>query len=151
VADVDIRVVIDRSAMESYAAGHIHVGELLSQLDEEGGVPFAALPAVALMEAYGRLADDGEAQGRLRYLAAHETVVVVDLDAEQCPRAGETLRFTAGDMAQAHAVWTARRNSAYYLTAEPKRTMRLIDEDRVIVVPETDAWPRGQHGEDDHH
>jgi hypothetical protein len=136
IDDKDIRVVLDRSAIESYAAGHVHVGETIGEV--ANGKGYTGVPAVALAEAYGR-AGDGVSRARLGVLPRADNVVVFQVGEKEAPDVGDVLRFAEGDVARAQAVYLVLAHEACLLTAEPKKVSRMLADDVVIVVPEEEA------------
>ncbi|AGL20407.1 hypothetical protein [Actinoplanes sp. N902-109] len=132
----EIRAVLDTSAIESYAVGHVHVGELIADLTD--GRICAGLPAAALAEAYSRHTDD-LARARIDLLTKLDGTMVLALDAASAPQVGMVFPLTGGDMAQAQAVAIAREHSAIYLTVEPKRSAHLVDPDAIVSIPAKDA------------
>ncbi|MFI7600786.1 hypothetical protein [Actinoplanes sp. NPDC049681] len=133
----EIRAVLDCSAVQSYAHGLVHVGEVITEVGDERA--FVGIPATALLEAHGRCLDDKVARARLDVLVHLPATQVLDLTAESTGSIAETLPLTDGDLARSHAVWASLTHSAAYLTAEPRESARLIPEDRLIVVPNEDA------------
>jgi hypothetical protein len=131
----DVRAVLDVSAMLSYAREHVHVGELLTMLGDENGV--AALPATALLDTYARLADDPIGSARLRVLTTLPTTVVADLDALRARDSAQVVPLVKGDLARAHAVWSALEHEAYLFTTEPERTPAIVVD--VIAIPPGDG------------
>lgn len=136
--DVEIRAVLDTSAMLSYARGHVHVGEILVDIAAEDDT-CAGLPAVALVEALARVAGDDQARARLGVLVALPGVRTLVLDAPRAADVATAATLTKGDLARAHAVWSALEHGAYYLTAEPDRTPSILTDDQVHPIPVDDA------------
>src|SRR4051794_33301558 len=116
--DIEIRAVLDSSAMLSYARGHIHVGELLVNIADEGA--YAGLPTVALLDAYSRVGADEPARARLGVLTILPGVEMLALGAGQAAEVSATVRLVKSDLARAHAVWATLEHDAYYLTSEPQ-------------------------------
>ncbi|MGW4460863.1 hypothetical protein [Micromonospora sp. NPDC004704] len=134
--EIEIRAVLDTSAMLSYARGHVHVGELLVDIADEGA--YAGLPAVALLDAYTRV-DDAPARARLGVLAALPSVAVLPLGSGEAADTAAFVRLVKGDLARAHAVWAALQHDAYYLTSEPYLTPSAIPADQVHHIPADDV------------
>jgi hypothetical protein len=134
---MQIQAVLDRSAMESYARGHIHVGELLVDIADEGA--HVGIPATALLEAHARALHDEHARALLRLLATLEGVTVLDLDAGAAATLAGSVPLAKGDMARAHAVWAANKHRAHYLTTEPTEAAGLVPADHIHVIPTDDA------------
>jgi hypothetical protein len=133
--DVEIRAVLDTSAMLSYARGHVHVGELLVEIADDGA--YTGLPAVALLDAYTRVTD-APARARLGVLATLPSVAVLPLDAGEAADTATLAALVKGDLGRAHAVWAALDHAAYYLTAEPHLTPSVVPGDQVHPIPADD-------------
>jgi hypothetical protein len=131
----EVRAVLDVSAMLSYAREHVHVGELLIMLADDNGV--AGLPATALLDAHARLADDPVSTARLALLTTLPATAVLDLDSSQARLAAGVVSLVKGDLARAHAVWTALEHEAYLFTTEPESTPAIVVD--VVVVPPGDT------------
>jgi len=139
VTDVlpDIRAVLDRSAIQSYARGHIHVGEIITEVADEHA--YVGVPATALLDAYTHCLGDKVARARLTVLAQLPGTQMLDLGAEAAARIADIVPFTDDDLARSHAIWASLEHTAVYLTAEPEEAGRLVAEDRIIVIPAEDA------------
>jgi DMSO/TMAO reductase YedYZ molybdopterin-dependent catalytic subunit len=135
---VEIRAVLDVSAMLSYASGHVHVGEILIDIAEEDGV-YAGLPAVALLSAHARVLADAAARARLGVLAALPGVRVLPLDAGDAPEVSLAVPVAGGDLARAHALWAALVHRAYYLTTQPQTAVGILTDDQIHPIPDHDA------------
>ena len=133
----DIRAVLDRSAIQSYARGHIHVGEVITEVADEHA--HVGIPATALLDAYARCLGDKVARARLNVLVQLPGTTMLDLDAEAAGHIADTVPFTGGDLARSHAIWASLEHTAVYLTAEPDESARLVADDRIIVIPAEDA------------
>jgi hypothetical protein len=134
---IEIRAVLDCSALLSYARGHVHVGELLIDIADEGA--YMALPAVALLEAHARLLGDDQARARLGLLATLPGVAVLSLGGAQANAVAALVLPAAGDLARAHAAWAALTHGAYYLSTEPKLAPSVIPTVQVHAIPADDA------------
>ncbi|WP_125804832.1 hypothetical protein [Actinoplanes sp. ATCC 53533] len=132
----EIRVVLDRSALESYTKGHVHVGEVITEVADDANV---GIPATVLMEAQARALGDERARALLQLLAAAEGVVVLALGAAEAARAAGTVPLVDGDLPLAHGVWAANANAAFYLTTDPDQVKSVIPDAHVIRVPTEDA------------
>jgi hypothetical protein len=132
----EIRVVLDRSALESYTKGHVHVGEVITEVADDANV---GIPATVFMEAQARALDDERARALLQLLAAAEGVVVLPLGAAEATRAAGTVPLVDGDLPLAHGVWAANANAAFYLTTDPDQVKSVIPAAHVIRVPTEDA------------
>ncbi|MGA5302951.1 hypothetical protein ACPCHT_23680 [Nucisporomicrobium flavum] len=133
----DIRAVLDSSAIRSYARGHIHVGEVITEVADESA--YVGIPTTALLDAYAHCLGDKIARARLGVLIHLPGTQVLALDADAALHTAETVPFAHGDLSRAHAVWATLEHTAVYLTAEPDESARLVAEDRIIVVPGEDA------------
>ncbi|MEV4638572.1 hypothetical protein AB0J80_14590 [Actinoplanes sp. NPDC049548] len=133
----EIRAVLDRSAIQSYAHGHVHVGEVITEVADERAA--VGIPATALLDAHARCVGDKVARARLDVLIHLPGTQMLDLTAESAGPIADTVAFTGGDLARSHAVWASLTHAAVYLTAEPQESARLIADDRIIVVPAEDA------------
>lgn len=129
--ETEIRAVLDASAMLSYARGHVHVGELLVMIADEGA--YVGLPTVALLDAYSR-ANGAPARARLGVLATLPSVEILPLGAGEAADAATLVLLTKGDMGRAHAAWAALDNNAYYLTSEPHLTPSVIPVDQIHTI-----------------
>ncbi|MCA2215130.1 hypothetical protein [Jidongwangia harbinensis] len=134
---VRIQAVLDRSAMESYARGHIHVGELLIDIADEGA--HVGVPATALLDAHSRALHDEHARALLRVLTTLEGIEILDLDADVAAAMAGSVPLAKGDMARAHAAWAANKHRAYYLTTEPDEAAGLVPVDNIHAMPVHDA------------
>ncbi|MFG3688498.1 hypothetical protein [Micromonospora sp. NPDC047740] len=134
--DIEIRAILDASAILSYSRGHVHVGELLVDIADEGA--YLGLPTVALLEAYAQTSDR-PAAARLGVLATLPGVAVLPLSAPDAAQAATTVRLTKGDLARAHAVWAALRHDAYLLTCEPHLVPAVIAPELIHHIPVDDA------------
>jgi hypothetical protein len=135
-ATAEVRGVLDASAVLSYARGHVHVGELLVEIAEDGAV--TALPTVALFDAYSRLTD-AAGRGRVGVLAALPGVEALALAATDAASAAPAVRLTGGDLGRAHAVWVALHHGAYLLTCEPGSIPAIVPREQVHAIPVDDA------------
>jgi hypothetical protein len=134
----EIRAVLDRSALQSYARGHIHVGELLQEIgDEESAV--IAIPAVALLEAHVRSIGDKTAVALLNFIVGLPTTAVLDLDGHSAPAVAQEVRLVGGDPARGHAIWAAMTHRAVCFTTEPEAFPPQILADQIIAIPTEDA------------
>jgi len=132
----DIRVVLDRSALESFLRGHVHVGEVITEVADEADV---AIPATVLMEAQAWALSDDHVRALLQLLVSAEGVVVLPLGRDEAARAAGTIPHVGGDLPLTHGVWAANANEAFYLTANPDQVKSVIPADHVIQIPTDDA------------
>ena len=135
--DVEFRAILDSSAILSYARGHVHVGELLVDIADEGA--YTGLPTVALLDAYAQVGVDRQARARLGVLATLPGVEVLALGSGETAEVAGTVRLVKGDLARAHAVWAALEHDAYYLTSEPHLTPSVIVPELVHYIPTDDS------------
>jgi hypothetical protein len=132
-----IKAVLDRSALRSYAAGHVHVGELMNEIvDEEGHL---AVPTAALAEAYAESIGDASAEALLDLLVALPGITVLNLDGSNAMPVGEIASFADGNLPRSHAVWAAQKYTAYYLTTEPDTVTDLLAPLQIHPLPTDDA------------
>lgn len=132
-----IQAVLDRSALQSYARGHIHVGELLIDVADEGAS--IAIPTVALMDAYAWSLGNRHATALLNLIIKLPGIAVIDLDATSAPGAAEEVPSSSGDLSRSHAVWAAKAHNAHYLTTEPAEVAELLPPGQIHVIPDKDA------------
>ena len=132
-----IQAVLDRSALQSYARGHIHVGELLIDV-ADGGAAFA-IPTVALMDAYAQSLGNKHATALLNLIIKLPGIAVIDLDTKTASGAAEEVPGSEGDLSRSHAVWAAKAHNAYYLTTEPAEVADLLPPGQIHVIPSKDA------------
>jgi len=133
----EIHAVLDRSALLSYARGHVHIGELLIDVaDEEANL---AIPAVTLADAHASLLEDEHARALLRLLVTLPGTAVLRLDAATADAMAPTCVQTGGDTSKAHAVWAANHLGALYLTTEPDTVASLVPPDYILPIPAKDA------------
>jgi hypothetical protein len=135
--DWEVRAVLETSALLSYARGHVHVGELLIDIADEG--VYMGLPSVALLDAHARLLRDGPARARLGVLVTLPGVAVLLLGDDEASAAAATVPQTDNDLARAHAVWAALKHGAYYLTGHPDLASSVIPVDQIHYIPADDA------------
>lgn len=133
-----VRVVLDRSAMLSYARGHIHVGEAISEIseDHEGRI---GLPVVAFLQAHVQVAADKDSRLLLRHLATLPSVSVLPIERRSVEGVAEVAGHTGGDLGGAHAAWAAVELDALCLTAEPESLASVLQPEAIIAVPSEDA------------
>jgi len=131
----EIRVVLDRSALESYLSGHVHVGEVITEVADDAIV---GIPATTLLAAHIGALGNEHAKALLRLLVAAEGVVVLDLGAVEAARIAGTVPLVGGDLARAHAVWAANVHRALYLTAEPHEVKSVVPPENVLAIPADD-------------
>jgi hypothetical protein len=132
-----VHAVLDVSAMLSYARGHVHVGELLTEMcDEDKSV---AVPIITLLDAATRLVGDTPGRTRLSVWATLPAVTVMSPTWQDAMDISTVVPFTSGDLARAHAVATAARFDVYYLTTEPHLVPAILDEELIVAIPEDDA------------
>jgi hypothetical protein len=133
----EIRAVLDRSALQSYARGHIHIGELLIDIaDEKADM---AIPAATLADAHMSFGEDEHARALLRLLVTLPGTAVLNLDGATASAMAPTLHQAEGDLSRAHAVWAANQHGALYLTTEPDTVVSLIPPDNVHPIPTKNA------------
>ena len=132
-----IQAVLDRSALQSYARGHVHVGELLIDVADEGA--FMAVPTVTLLDAYAQSLGNEHATALLNLIVTLPGIAVIDLDAPTASATAEEVPNSNGDLSRSHSVWAAKAHDAYYLTTEPAEVTDLLPPGQVHVIPSKDA------------
>jgi hypothetical protein len=133
----EIRAVLDRSALQSYARGHVHIGELLIDIaDEQADL---AIPAVTLADAHASFLDDEHARALLRLLVTLPGTAVLKFDAATANAMAPTCVQADGDISKAHAVWAANHLGALYFTTEPDTVASLVPPDYIHPIPAKDA------------
>jgi hypothetical protein len=132
-----IQAVLDRSALESYARGHVHVGELIIEIADDGAN--VGIPAAALLDAHVRFIDDEHARALLGLIVTLPGTEVLDMDAPVASSMADTVPLADDDVSRAHSVWAAKQHVAHYLTTEPGEVTELLPPDQVHAIPVKDA------------
>jgi hypothetical protein len=132
-----IKAILDRSALESYARGHVHVGELVNEITTEEN-HYVGIPAIALLDAHVRVLGNKHARALLDVLAALPGTSVLALDAKSAAAVAENVVLTGGDLSRAQSIWAAREHAAHYFTTEPEQSVGLVP-DQILVIPAKDA------------
>jgi hypothetical protein len=133
----EIRAVLDRSALQSYARGHVHIGELLIDVADEDA--HLAIPAATLADAHASFLEDEHARALLRLLVTLPGTAILRLDAATANAMAPTCTQAEGDLSKAHAVWAANHLGALYLTTEPDTVASLVPPDYIHPIPVKDA------------
>lgn len=133
-----VRAVLDRSALLSYARGHIHVGEAISEIADESGAR-VGIPSVALLEAHLVIAADKDSRGLLRHLAALPVTTLLTVDEQTASDVADVAVLTRGDLGQAHAAWVTVALNAWCLSATPDQIPSIVQRDVIIPIPLDDA------------
>lgn len=133
---LEIRAVLDASALASYAQGHIHVGELLVLIGEEGAS--VGVPATSLFAAHAAAIGAVDERARLAVLVALPGVLVLDLGVEVAEAACDYVPAVGGDLGVAHAVWVAVEHLAYYVTTRPEQVAAALPAEQIHAIPATD-------------
>ncbi|GAB1693967.1 hypothetical protein [Krasilnikovia sp. M28-CT-15] len=134
-----IGAILDRSALESYARGHVHVGELIQQVTDENDGSAVGIPSAALVEALARVAHDKTAKDLLKYVTTLGATVVLPLDQTHAAGVAANVPLVRGDLARAHAIWAAQHHETLCFTAEPEAVPEAILTDQIITIPRDDA------------
>jgi hypothetical protein len=134
----EIRAVLDRSALLSYARGHVHVGEVVREVADEENV-FVAIPVLALLQAHADSLDTPQAGALLRVITTLPGIKVMEVDAAVADRMAGVVVVTNGDLSGAHAVWTANSNHALLMTTKPDDVKTLVPEANIIPISAEDA------------
>ncbi len=132
-----IHAVLDRSALRSYARGHVHIGELLIDIADGGAA--MGIPATALLEAHVETLGDEHARALLNLLVTLPGIAVLDLDKQTAPLTADVVPSADGDLPRSHAVWAAKEHEAYYLTTEPGEVKELLPPGQIHAIPAEDA------------
>lgn len=118
------RLVLDATAITAYARGSVDVGELITEVAEEGAR--IAVPVTCLAEAAAPIVDPTE-YASLEVLAGHPAVDLIDTDPalwRQLAAATAVL----GSLGRAVAALTVTEGLAeYVVTAEPDAYHRVVD------------------------
>ena len=133
-ASPQIRAVLDHTALQSYARGHVHVGELFGEVTDEENA-FVAIPSVALLEAHARSIDDPQAKALLNYMVTLPGAMVLDLNLATVPEAAGYVRTLRGNLPRAHTAWAAGAYRALCFTTEPEAYPDDVLEDQVVAIP----------------
>jgi hypothetical protein len=137
-APPEVRAVLDHTALQSYARGQSHVGELIREIADEENA-FLAIPSVALLEAYARTIDDPPGTRLLNYLVTLPGAMVLDLELHTVSRAAGHVRALLGNVPRAHAAWAAMTYEALCVTAEPEAYPEQVLQEQVVAIPTKDA------------
>ncbi len=123
MSDRPIRLVLDTSAVLAFAGESLHVGETISQVDENGAK--FGLPIVCLAAAH-------KADGRmLQMLAAHEACELLTVDVHEWRQWG-AMADVLGRVDAAAALLAASSHDCDVLTGEPD-LYRVLGDDPPIV------------------
>jgi len=106
-----IRLIFDTSAVVAYTRGSIHTGELLTEIDNEGGV--VGLPTLCLTEAHWMVSD----RDRLRLLIDHHATAIVEPSADWA--ALGALQDAIGALDATAAMLSAIDEEGFVLTSRP--------------------------------
>jgi hypothetical protein len=134
----EIRGVLDRSALQSYANGHVHIGEIIREVADEDNVA-VAIPAAALAEAHADNFGDDHARELLVLVTTLPGTTVLDLNREVAGSIAGALRLTHGDVSRAQAVWTANKHRALLFTTEPGDVKSMVPSGNIIAISAEDA------------
>jgi len=129
----EIRGVLDRSALQSYVNGHVHIGEIIREVADEDNVA-VAIPAAALAEAHADNSGDDHARKLLVLVTTLPGTTVLNLDREVAGSMAGAVRLTHGDLSRAHAVWTANKYRALLFTTEPGDVKSLVPSNNIIAI-----------------
>jgi hypothetical protein len=133
-----IRAVLDRSALLSYARGHVHVGEAIGEITDERDAR-VGIPAVALLEAHLELAADLDSRLLLRLLAARPTTHLIGIEENAVSAVADIARLTRGDLGQAQAAWATIKFETVCMSARPADVPSIVQREAIIQIPPTDA------------
>jgi hypothetical protein len=133
-----IVAVLDRSALQSFSRGHVHVGEMLKEVAHEKDA-VVAIPAVALLEARAGAVLDKSAFSLLEYITTLPTVALLPLDRDEALGAESAVLASVGDLARAHAIWAAMAHRVSCYTTEPERFPALMLRNQIVAIPAEDV------------
>lgn len=136
-AESRVRGVLDSSAIQSYGRGHVHVGEVMSEISNEHA--YVAIPATALLDAHAHFLDDDVARARLGVLVKLPGARMMNLDTDTAAVVADVVPYAGDDLARAHAAWAALHHAAVLFTTEPDKSGHAVARDRIIVIPTEDA------------
>jgi hypothetical protein len=120
-----VRLVLDTSAILAFAGGSIHVGETISQVDENGAV--FGLPVACLASAHK--ADER----MLHLLTTHHACELLTVSADEWPQ-WAVMCEVLGQLDVAAALLAASNFDCDVLTAEPDAYRALGDDPPVIAI-----------------
>jgi hypothetical protein len=126
--DRPIHLVMDTSAIVEYARGSIHVDELLSEIDDDGGTVSVPLPC--LVAAVPSVADTK----RLQDLVSHATTTVTVNDPPSWTFLAAAEEF-AGRNDSASAALTAMDGGVGVLTCTPGIYAGIANGELVLELP----------------
>lgn len=123
---MNVAVVLDASALLSYVAGNVGVGELIAEVADEDR--HIGVPAVCLAAAHA--ASDELGGALLNLLVTGSMVRVVPLGADPAVddirQAGLLARRAAGDLALGHAALAAIVHEAHLTTTDPSAATEAL-------------------------
>jgi hypothetical protein len=134
----EIRAVLDHTALQSYARGHVHVGELFGEVTTEDNA-VVAIPSVALLEAHARSIDDPQAKALLNYVVTLPGAMVLDLNLATAARAAGYVRTMRGNLARGHALWATVTYKALCFTTEPEAYPEQVLGEQIVAIRTKDA------------
>lgn len=120
-----VRLVFDTSAIVAFAAGSLHVGETITQVEENGasfGLPIACLAAAHAADAQ-----------MVQMLIAHEAAALVTVDIEAW-RPWAAMTELLGRLDAAAALLAASDFDCDVLTSEPDLYRSLGDDPPIVGV-----------------
>jgi hypothetical protein len=117
--------------------GYVHVGELLVMIGEDGA--YVGVPAAALLQAQADAAGLADQRARLAVLATLPSVRILDLNGDVAEKAADFVEAVGGDLALAHAAWTAIEHSAYLVTTNPRPIAKVVPPGFLHVIPADDG------------
>lgn len=123
-----VQLVLDTSAIAAFTAGSIAVGELIAEIDDEGGA--TGLPVVCVAEA-SRHAADGD---RLHLLVNHHATVLLGVNSADWRALAASLDIV-GQTDSATAVLAGIEHDCDVMTARP-RLYAGLDGDMILPIEE---------------
>jgi len=123
----EIAVVLDASALLSYLAGEVAVGELMAEVADEG--QHVGVPAVCLAAAHAAI--DNELGTALLALLVTAPVIRqlplgADPGVDDARQAGTLARAAGGDLAVGHAARAAIAHQAHFATTRSKTVAAVL-------------------------
>jgi hypothetical protein len=112
---VNIRAVLDTTAIRAYTAGSLAVGELIREFSDEGAQ--FGVPALCLIEA--ATGADEHALAMLDLLTGHPDAALLPLDPDQWRHTAAAAALLGSIARASAALPVAHRRAGYVVTAEP--------------------------------
>jgi hypothetical protein len=127
-----LALVLDTTAVEAYAQGSMHVGELLDELRDDDSL--FGVPEVCLAQARAR----GVPWEGLALLQTHDRCQILANPAPE--NLGDVAALCEGDLVRAAVLVHALSHDAYILTTRPDDYMKLSIIGEADIIHLTDDW-----------